>query len=360
MNYPSQNVLILTNMRGTAATPYIGKFVRDQRDAIKAIFKGNIEYFEMPEVPVKQLKYLRFFYDFLLFVRKRNFTIIHVHFYFPTIIAAFLYKRFINKNCKIFVTFHGSDVFLYSKRNKVYYYLLQFVDSFIFVSKGLHKGFVNKFGTIKKPVHILCAGINPQFFQDNVSFSQKKLYDLVFIGTINENKGADRMHHILMTYPRQLRVIIVGRGPKEALFNTDFPSKHRITLSGSLHIEEVINALQQSKYLINLSHNESFGMVLSEAMALGTPVIATKTDGSLEQVTHEKNGFLLPQNKVAFETTGLNIIKQALEIDDTHYSQMVENAQFNSQQFSMHNVSHKIAAMYESEIIYQKKIEQQT
>jgi glycosyltransferase involved in cell wall biosynthesis len=347
-------------MGASAATPYIGKFVRDQRDAIAPIFKGDIEYFEMPEVPIKQLKYLRFFYNFLFFVRKKNFSIIHVHFYFPTIIAAFLYQRFINKNCKIFVTFHGSDVFLYSKRNKMYCHLLQYVDNYIFVSKGLYTGFVDKFGPINKPVHILCAGINPLFFQDNLSFSQKKRYDLVFIGTINENKGADRLHHILMSLPGQLRVMIVGRGPKEELFHTDFLGKHKITLAGSLHTKEVIKVLKQSKYLINLSRNESFGMVLSEAMAVGTPVIATETDGSVEQVTHEKNGFLLPQNKISFDTTGLTIIKQALEIDETHYALMVENAQRNSQQFSMHHVSHKIAAMYESEIMNQSQIEQKT
>jgi glycosyltransferase involved in cell wall biosynthesis len=337
-------------MRATAAKPFIGKFVRDQRDALESIFEGSLYYFEMPETRFKQIKYIYFFYNFFLFMRKKHFSIIHVHFYFPTIIAPVLYKLIVNRKCRILVTFHGSDVFLYSKRNKIYCRLLKYVDRFIFVSKGLNTAFVEKFGAINKPVNILCAGINSMFFQTTYIGNQEKLYDLVFIGTIDKNKGAERLHHILTLYPDNLRVLIVGRGPKENLFKVSFPIQHKITIAGSLGTKEVIKALQQSKYLINLSHNESFGLVLSESMAVGTPVIATETYGSLEQVIHDSNGFLIPQEQASFESTSLSLIKYALELDENHYAQLVKNAQDTSQQYNISNISNKIAVMYKTEL----------
>ncbi len=41
-----------------------------------------------------------------------------------------------------------------------------------------------------------------------------------------------------------------------------------------------------------LSDHESWSMVITEAKAIGTPVIATKTSGALEQIIHKENGIL--------------------------------------------------------------------
>jgi glycosyltransferase involved in cell wall biosynthesis len=46
--------------------------------------------------------------------------------------------------------------------------------------------------------------------------------------------------------------------------------------------------------LVVPSHAEPFGLVTVEAMASGTPVVATRTGGSPEIVEHEKTGLLVP------------------------------------------------------------------
>ncbi len=49
---------------------------------------------------------------------------------------------------------------------------------------------------------------------------------------------------------------------------------------------------------VSPSHTESFGIATLEAMAVGTPVVATRTDGSLELLRDEQ--FLVPvENPVA-------------------------------------------------------------
>lgn len=66
------------------------------------------------------------------------------------------------------------------------------------------------------------------------------------------------------------------------------PSRHVVNDFGSQPSHSVADIVRQSKFMVNLSYNESFGLAMTEAMAMGIPVIATRTDGSLEQIEDNK------------------------------------------------------------------------
>lgn len=52
------------------------------------------------------------------------------------------------------------------------------------------------------------------------------------------------------------------------------------------------SVMKRADVVCVLSDHESWSMVITEAKALGVPVIATKTSGALEQLTHGENGIL--------------------------------------------------------------------
>lgn len=67
---------------------------------------------------------------------------------------------------------------------------------------------------------------------------------------------------------------------------------HRVTLAGQS--SNLAGGMAAADLLVSSSRREGFGNVLVEAMALGTPVLATRSGGPETFITHGANGFLTP------------------------------------------------------------------
>jgi glycosyltransferase involved in cell wall biosynthesis len=96
---------------------------------------------------------------------------------------------------------------------------------------------------------------------------------------------------------------------------------------------------------VSASHTESFGLVLAEAMASGTAVVATETEGARELIQAEETGVLVPigdSDKLA--TAILKLLK-----DNNSRSQLATNAQqAASEKFSVERM------IAETERVYQE------
>jgi glycosyltransferase involved in cell wall biosynthesis len=95
------------------------------------------------------------------------------------------------------------------------------------------------------------------------------------------------------------------------------------------------------------SEYESFGLSALEAMAAGTPVIASNAGGLPEIVIHEKNGYL--SNIGNIEEMGQFAIELLSDIDKHKKFKIAAKEQ--AERFDIEN----IVPLYE--IIYQKVIE---
>jgi glycosyltransferase involved in cell wall biosynthesis len=128
------------------------------------------------------------------------------------------------------------------------------------------------------------------------------------IGQINPRKGLDgilnAMHRIANDAPH-LHLAIVGA----PLFNRDAVYRDalieraaQLGLSGRVHFigprSDIAAVLRASDLLILNANEEPFGLVLAEAMASGTPVLATRVGGIPEIVTHDQTGTLVPAKDV--------------------------------------------------------------
>lgn len=292
-------VLILTNMCKTPKQPTLGAFVKRQYHSIKAASLNNddIEYYDIPEkykLANSSLKrYLGFFSAFCkkyIFSRKKI-DVLHVHFFFPTIVLAIAYKLLRNTNVKIVVTFHGNDVYHYSPFTWWYRLCHKFVSHSIFVSKSLK----SRFYTSDIKSSVLSAGI----LSDFKPLKLEKKYDFIFVGHLDENKGAKRLLNLIENMPEHYQFAVVGKGPYESMFKANIANN--LTYFDVCDPNKLNQLYNESKWLLSLSYNESFGLVLAEAMACGTPVIATETDGAKEQIISGENGFIIPQKDYSTE-----------------------------------------------------------
>lgn len=84
----------------------------------------------------------------------------------------------------------------------------------------------------------------------------------------------------------------------------------RVEFIGYVADEVMTQYYQQAQLFVLPSQFEPFGMTSQEAMACGTPVVASKFGGIRNAITHEENGLLIdPTNKEEFAGAMIKILK---------------------------------------------------
>lgn len=286
------NCLIMSNMGPSRYKPALGRFVTNQFEEISKQDSVNASLFLMPEQAYEyKSSFIRYFYYLFSFIyfcvkSKVKFDIIHIHFFYPTILIAYIYKLFFNPEVRFIATFHGTDVYAYSQKNFLYKHFIRKLKSRIYVSNKLAERHSNLTGRMA----VISAGILNVFSYKNTVC---KKYDFIFVGNLEHVKGADRLLK-LISENQDMTFLVVGNGSYAEQLNS---IKHsRLTYIKSATPEMLCQLFNESSCLINLSRNESFGLVITEALCCGIPVIATETDGALEQLIEANLGLVVEQS----------------------------------------------------------------
>ncbi len=91
--------------------------------------------------------------------------------------------------------------------------------------------------------------------------------------------------------------LVVGGGPSSDALQETF-NRHgvgkRLVLAGSQSGQNLYDAYQAMDVFAFSSRSETQGLVITEALAAGRPVVALRASGVREVVRHGSNGFLLP------------------------------------------------------------------
>lgn len=112
---------------------------------------------------------------------------------------------------------------------------------------------------------------------------------LLFIGKLNELKGADLLGEIMRRVSTGRKLIVVGDGPLAATIARE-PNTE---LRGWLPNQEALCLLAHAQALVFPSRwAEPLARVLLEAQALGTPTAALDTGGTRDIIENEVNGLL--------------------------------------------------------------------
>lgn len=127
-----------------------------------------------------------------------------------------------------------------------------------------------------------------------------------YIGFLTELKGVRELVNafplILTNYNNHIDFLIGGNGPlfwevEEMLKRSGVDD--RTKLVGEIPHNEVPNHLNEMKLLILPSYSEGISGIVQEAMACGTPVLATPVGGIPDLIKEGKTGFIMENNSPA-------------------------------------------------------------
>lgn len=152
----------------------------------------------------------------------------------------------------------------------------------------------------------------PNFYDDSLFlYSEKKrkgdTVRILSVGGLNYVKGHDILLHALKKVKFSYELTLVGEGPLLVQYrNFARENKLNVCFKGSKSQNEIQKYLGQSDIFVMPSRSESFGIAAVEALATGTPVIASATGGLRENILDGENGFL-------FSVDNVNELIEALE-----------------------------------------------
>ena len=348
------NVLVLSNMKPSIDNPMFGVFVNNQVEALGQTGQlGELKYLGITSTAKGKLALMSKYLQLLLallwhgVLSAKRYDIVHVHYYFPTIFYAIVYKLLRNWRAKIVVTYHGSDVQLHQNPSGLYRKASNWVDHHIFVSQGLCDSYYKTVADEHKT--ILSAGIL-DLYQPSAT-KNEKVFDVIMVGSLTELKGLDRLMALLERIEVPLQVGVIGQGPFEPQLKA-YQGIHQLTFLGMCAPQQICENLNRSRFLLSLSRHESFGLVMTEAMACGTPVIATKTNGSMAQIKRDQNGYLLENvdGLEQFVQQNHHLISQYVgDISAEQYANLSANA-INSAQ------RHRLGAVIESLVVVYQRV----
>ena len=167
---------------------------------------------------------------------------------------------------------------------------------------------------------------------------------IFFIGRHEERKGLSNLLEAMAMLSPDVRLWIASDGPQTAELKIRFASDSRIDWLGRISDSEKISRMGRSSVFCAPSfHGESFGVVLLEAMAAGTPVVASNLDGYRNVATDDETALLVETGNVASLASALSRVL----VDPQLAERLTTNGREHAQRFSMDALADRYIEMYE-------------
>ncbi|MEI2369164.1 glycosyltransferase, partial [Niallia circulans] len=141
-----------------------------------------------------------------------------------------------------------------------------------------------------------CSIYNPLTI-DSKRISELENKIIVFVGRlVIEQKGLDYLISIAKSINKEWKIIVAGDGADKDYFNNmirDNNLENKIILTGSLKSNELIDLYVKGSIFVSTSRWEGFGLVITEAMSCGLPIVSFNNFGPSEILGNGEYGMLV-------------------------------------------------------------------
>lgn len=250
--------------------------------------------------------------------KKFPFELIHAHFSYPDgYVAAKFAKRY---NIPLVITEHAAwrpwmDDFPAVRKQAVW---ATGVSNNVIAGSRYLADTITHFTQQPSKISRIPIGVNTQLFKP--AEIEKKPQQILYVGRIHKTKGVDVLFNaikILIDRGFDIRLVIVGgnlgfknyqvQEDKMRQLATELRINPYLDFVGMKQPEQVKTLMQESALLVLPSRRETFGTVLIEAIACGTPVVATRCGGP-EDFVNDDVGILVDKENSQALANGLEKI----------------------------------------------------
>ncbi len=225
-----------------------------------------------------------------------RFDLIDAHYFYPDGVAAALLGRSLGR--PVVITARGTDVNLipeYPLPRRLVRWAAAQAAGVVAVSEALRERLI-ELGVPGSRVEVLRNGVDLELFapQDRAVARRELGLDaggrlVLSVGWLIPRKGHDLAIRAAAAMP-EVTLMIVGDGPQGAALKrlaAELGSSERVRFLGSLPQERLARVYSAADVLLLASSREGLPNVVLEALACGTPVVATAVWGTPEVVAPE-------------------------------------------------------------------------
>lgn len=258
------------------------------------------------------------------------FDVIHAHFAYPDgVAAARLAQRY---GVPLIITEHASWRPWMDNHPRVRRQALEAFEQCTFliaVSRALRDSIAQVAGDSPK-LRVVPNVVDHVTFcpaQESPAWSERQL---LFIGQMRHVKGVDvllRSLRLLVEWGRPVQLAIVGESfyagwqrdqDEFRRLVKELDLNERVQFLGGMEPAEVARHIRQSALVVLPSRRESFGVVLAEALACGTPVVSTRCGGPEDFVTGEVGILVPPEDPEALAKGIEQVLANRRSYDPAH------------------------------------------
>ena len=296
-------------------------------------YRGNMQQLAFGSVG-GILRFRRFLKRFknaaLDIIEKENINVIAGHWLLPTgLVMKSLAKK---TSLPMFLSSHGSDIRLMRAAGKLpYRYLRGFcrrLSRWTVVSDFLRQQVLELDPELESMLEVL-----PLPHDETIFYKDKKIErENALVVSVTRFTEQKRVSYLIEAFSRVVqeqptaRLHIYGSGPLQSEIErliTAHGLTHHVQLFAPVPQEKLREIYNRAALVVLNSWREGFGLVLSEAMLCGAPVVGVKSGGIMDIIEHEERGLLVePDNSRELAAAIILLLKdQSLrdKLADTGY-----------------------------------------
>lgn len=171
-------------------------------------------------------------------------------------------------------------------------------DYIMTLSTASQKSFIDQGVDPKKILCVPCGAHIDFFAQPSVTKKRDTRFRVLVVGLLNLRKG---IPYLLQAWQKAglplalTELVLVGCVQKDlASILPRLPQARNVVFAGPVSRERLKQWYADSSVFVLPSIEDGFGMVITEAMAAGLPVICSTNTGAPDMIEHGTHGFLVP------------------------------------------------------------------